>query len=207
MTFFLQLPAKNISEQTVPNINKLIFMMEKKEEIIEGVDYQEVIDIEKCTQEGKRPDEGKWYRVRIEDTYYIFLKQHVTATELMKKACIDEVTCFWLYRKLKGCDFERIDLSERVNLAEPGIEHFIIKPTEVFHYFLDGEPETTDQKQLTPNQILTLGGVIPVKDYYLVRINADGTQEKFDHTPNIPIKMVCPSVKFVSVFRGETPVS
>lgn len=181
--------------------------MNKKETIIENVDSQEIIDIEKCTQDGKKPDEGKWYRVKIEDAYYIFFKQHVTGEEILKKAGIEAVTCFWLYRKLKGCDFEKIDLQERVNLAEPGIEHFIVKPTEVFHYFLDGEPETTDQKELTPNQILTLGGVAPVKDYYLVRINADGSQEKFDKSPDTPLKMVCPAVKFVSVFRGETPVS
>jgi hypothetical protein len=60
---------------------------------------------------------------------------------------------------------------------------------------------------MTPNQILEDAGITPVKDYYLVRINPDGSQDSFKDTPDNPIKMVCPAVKFVSAFRGETPVS
>jgi hypothetical protein len=41
----------------------------------------------------------------------------------------------------------------------------------------------------------------------LVRINADGSQDSYQKYPDKPIRMVCPAVKFVSVFKGETPVS
>lgn len=168
---------------------------------------KEVIDIEQFTKDGNLPSEGKWYRVKICSEYYIFFKQHVTGREIMEKAGITPVECYWLFQKKKDCDFEKIDLNERVNLAGGGIEHFVVKPTEVFHYFVDKEPETTDQKEMTPNQILEAAGITPVKDYYLVKINPDGTQESYADSPDKPIKMVCPAVKFVSVFRGETPVS
>ena len=127
--------------------------------------------------------------------------------EIMEKAGITPAECFWLYQKLKHCDFEKIDLTEKVDLAKHGIEHFVVKPTEVFHYFVDKEPETTDQKELTPNQILEAASITPISDYYLVRINADGSQDSFKDSPDTAIKMVCPAVKFVSAFRGEMTVS
>lgn len=182
--------------------------MKTEEHLIGNVNYQsEVIDIEQFTKEGKIPSEGKWYRVRIGSEYYIFLKQFVTGKEIFEKASITPIDCYWLYQKLKGCDFEKIDLTERVNLASPGIECFVVKPTEVFHYFVDNEPETTDRKAMTPNQILEAAGITPVKDYYLVQINANGNHQSFADTPNVPITMMCPAMKFVSLFRGETPVS
>lgn len=168
---------------------------------------KEVIDIEQFTKEGKLPSEGTWYRVKVGEHYHIFLKQFVTGKEILEKAGVTSIECFWLYQKLKGCDFEKISLDEKVNLAKPGIEYFQVKPTEVFHYFVDNEPETTDLQAMTPNQILEAAGITPVSDYYLVRINADGSQESFANSADKPIKMVCPAVKFVSVFRGETPVS
>lgn len=177
------------------------------EKPIKSVEEKEVVDIEKCTNDGNIPSEGVWYRVRIGDQYHVFFKQHVTGHEIMVKGGVTQTECFWLYQKLKGCDFQRIHHDQIVNLAGGGIEHFVIKPTEVFHYLVDGEPETTDQKEMTPNQILAAAGIKPVKDYYLVRVNPDGSQHSYADTPDTPIKMVCPAVKFVSVFRGETPVS
>ncbi|MBK6826074.1 MAG: multiubiquitin domain-containing protein [Chitinophagaceae bacterium] len=166
-----------------------------------------VIDLEQFTKEGKVPPLGQRYKVKVGEKEVILDKQIVTGREIFEAAGYKPPECHWLYQKLKGCDFEKIDLDEKVDLAKPGIEHFVVKPTEVFHYFVDAEPETTDQKQMTPNQILENAGITPVKDYYLVRINADGSQDSFIDKADTPIKMVCPAVKFVSAFRGETPVS
>jgi len=133
--------------------------------------------------------------------------QVVTGKEVLQKAGFGPVECYWLYLKLKGRDFEKIDPNEAVDLAKPGVEQFIVKPTEVFNYFVDDEPETTDQKELTANQILEAAGLTPVSDYYLVRLEGDGNHTSFKDNPTAPIKMVCPAVKFVSAFRGETGVS
>jgi len=116
------------------------------------------------------------------------------------------IECFSLYQKLKGCDFEKIDLTEVVDLTRPGLEHFVTKPPEVFYYDLDDEPETTELKEMSPNQILQAGGVNP-KDHYLVQVNVDGSQISYKDKGDIPIKMKCPRVKFISVLNGPTPVS
>ncbi len=169
--------------------------------------FDEIIDLEIYSKSGQKPPFGKKYKVRIDSEYYIFDHQIVTGKEILIKADIAHVECHTLYQKFKDCDFEKIDLNEKVDLARPGIEHFIIKKAEVFHYTVDGEPETTDEKQLTPNQILELAGLTPVTDYYLVEINQDGSQTSYKDTPNQPLIMKCPALKFVSSFRGETPLS
>jgi Multiubiquitin len=182
--------------------------MEKETEKLEGHEtLDEIIDVEAYTKEGKKPPIGKKYKVKIDNHLYIFDHFIVTGRELLEKAGITPLECFWLYQKLKDCDFEKIDLTEKVDLAKGGTEHFVVKPTEVFNYFVDNEPETTDQKELTPNQILEAAGLTPVSDYYLVRINSDGSQTPLKDSPNTPLKMVCPAVKFISAFRGETTVS
>lgn len=182
--------------------------MENLKETTAGLDAQDdVIDVAAYTKEGKKPPAGKKYKVLVGHHHLVFDQQYVTGKDILQKAGITPLECHWLYQKLHGCDFEKIDLNEKVDLAKPGIEHFVVKPTEVFHYFVDGEPETTDQKEMTPNQILEAAGLTPVKDYYLVRINADGSQTKFKDSPDTPLKMVCPAVKFVSAFRGEVTVS
>lgn len=168
----------------------------------------DIIDVEAFTKDGKKPPVGKKYKVKIGGHSYIFDHQVVTGRELLEKTGITPIECFWLYKKLNDCDFEKIDLTEKVDLAKGGIEHFVVRLTEVFNYFVDNEPETTDQKELTPNQMLEAVGLTPVNDYYLVRINpADGSQTSLKDSPNTPLKMVCPAVKFISAFRGETNVS
>lgn len=167
----------------------------------------EIIDLEAYTKSEKIPPVGKKYKVKIDDEYFIFDHHLVTGKEILEKASKTPVECFTLYQKLKHSDFEKIDLNETVDLVKPGIEHFTVKPAEVFYYTVDEEPETTDQKELTPNQILELAGINPVTDYYLVQINSDVSQTSYRDTPSTPIIMRCPAMKFVSIFRGETPVS
>lgn len=181
--------------------------MKKEEQNQDAQDAGEVIDLEVYTKSDKKPPVGKRYKVKVDNEYFVFDHQFVTGKEILEKVCKTPIECHNLYQKLKHCDFEKIDLNEKVDLAKSGIEHFVVKPPEVFNYAVDDEPETTDQKELTPNQILELAGITPVSDYYLVQINHDGSQTSYKDTPTTPIKMKCPAMKFVSVFRGETPVS
>ncbi len=177
----------------------------KKEETAQGAN--EVIDLAAHTKSDKKPPVGKKYEVIVDGEKYVFDHHVVTGKEVLDKAGKIPAECHSLYLKLKHCDFELIKLHDKVDLIEKGVEHFITKPPLVYHYFVDDEPETTEEKELTPNQILELAGITPVSDYYLVQILSDGTQISYKDSPTTPIKMKCPAMKFVSVFRGETPVS
>ncbi len=168
--------------------------------------YDDVIDLEQYSISDKKPPVGKKYQTRVDNIKVVFDKAKVTGKEVLEKACKIPVECFTLYLKLKGCDFEKVDLDEIVDLTKHGTEHFITKPPEVFYYDLDDEPETTDLKEMTPNQILKAGGVNPQK-HYLVQIFPDGTQESYKGKGDVPLKMKCPRAKFISVLDGPTPVS
>jgi hypothetical protein len=167
----------------------------------------EIIDIEVFTQEGRIPPHGKHYNVKIGPHYFVFHRQWVTGKEILEKAGYTSLECHWLFQLIRGYELERVGLDQQVDLAKPGIEHFLVTETEVFYYTVDDEPETTEQRELTPGQILLEAGIKSVSDYYLVKVNADGSQESYKDRMDKPIKMVCPAVKFVSVFKGETPVS
>ena len=166
----------------------------------------DVVDVEAYTKADKKPPAGKRYGVRIGENHFIFDHQIVTGKQILEKAGLIPAECHSLYQKLKGCDFERISLNEKVDLGKPGIEHFVVKPPEVFHYTVDEDPESTEEKFLTANQILLAAGLKP-EDYYLVQVFADGTQESYNDKPDQPIEMKCPGLHFSAIFRGETPVS
>lgn len=181
--------------------------MKKETENTSPEGANEVIDLEAYAKADKKPPVGKKYKVKIDNEFFIFDHHIVTGKEILEKAGKIPVECHTLYKKLKHCDFEKVDPKEKIDLAEHGVEHFVVKQPEVFNYTVDGEPETTDQKELTPNEILELAGITPVIDYYLVQINSDGTQTSYIDKPTEPIKMKCPAMKFVSAFRGKTDVS
>lgn len=147
------------------------------------------------------------FKIKVDNDTFSFNTKIVNGEQILIKAGKTPVNCFTLYQKLKGCDFEKVSLDETVDLSEKGIEKFTVKEAEVFHYLLDDEPETTDKKSLTANQILELGGILPVTDYYLMEIEDNGNEISHKDSPNAPILMKCPSSKFVSIFRGAMPVS
>jgi len=146
------------------------------------------------------------YKIKVDNQILEFHKPIVTGEEILIKAGKTPVECFSLYQKLQGCDFEKISIDEKVDLSNPGIEKFTIKEPEVFYYTVDSEPETTDKKILTANEILILAGLKP-EDYYLVQINPDGSKIEYENNPNDPIEMKCPGLKFITAFRSGTPVA
>lgn len=155
----------------------------------------------------EKTSKKKLHKVLVNGDKFEFNNSVVTGEEILIKVGKIPPECHSLYQKLKGCDFEKLSLDEEVDLSNPGIEKFIVKPPEIFHYTLDDEPETSDSNSLTANQILQNGGIESVKDYYLIEIDSCGSEISHKESPEAPIEMRCPGSKFVSVFRGEMPVS
>ena len=146
------------------------------------------------------------YKIKVDNLMLEFHIPIVNGSEILLKAGKTPVECFSLYQKFKGCDFEKISLDEEVDLSRPGLEHFTVKAPEVFYYTVDSEPETTDKKYLTANEILSLAGLNP-NDYYLVQIYPDGSQDDYKDNPDEKIEMKCPGLKFTAAFRSGTPVA
>lgn len=182
-------------------------MTNKKNKDLTVPGAEEIIDVAEFTSLNKKPPHGKKYRIKIDDKVLVFDNESVIGSEILTKAGFTPIECYSLYQKLKGCDFEKISSNEKVDLSKPGIERFVVKESEVYHYSLDGEPETTDLSELTPMNILEFAGIKPMSDYYLVQILEDQTQVSYKDRPNDPIKMKCPGSKFISVYRSATPVA
>lgn len=181
---------------------------DKKIEEAQGAEIEIIIiDIEVFAREDRKPPLGMKYRVKIGDDYFVFYHHLVTGKQLLETASQLPVECHTLYQKFRNGDFKRFGLQDEVNLAEHGVEHFVVKPPEVFHYTIDTDPETTEEKELTPNEILKLADITPLEDYYLVQVLHDGEQISYLGKGDEPIKMRCPGLKFISVFNGEVPVS
>ena len=82
-------------------------------------------------------------------------------------------------------------------MPESNHEHLV-------HYTVNDEPQSTTEKELTPNQILQKAGIDSATNY-LVEIRG---KEKisFKDEPNTPIH-IHENLKFISVSTGPKPVS
>ncbi len=139
----------------------------------------------------------KVYVTVVNETELAFHKPEVTGAELLIAAGFEHLQCHTLYQKLKGCDFNKVALDDVINLADEGIERFVTKGPEVFNYEVNGEPETTDKKELTPNQIMQLKGIHP-HNHYLVQLLHDGERIVYTYCADESIKMDCRGMKFVT---------
>ncbi|WP_113664333.1 multiubiquitin domain-containing protein [Pedobacter nanyangensis] len=136
------------------------------------------------------------YKATVNDKKITVKTPKITGAELLKEAGIKDPECHTLYQKLKG-DFKRISMDEIVDLGDQGTEHFVTKEAEVFNYLVDGEPETTDKKTLTPVQIMELNAV-DTKQFYLVQLMDKDAEINYAFSPEESIKMHCRGMRFVT---------
>ncbi|MBB6611786.1 hypothetical protein H7F15_12110 [Pontibacter sp. Tf4] len=78
------------------------------------------------------------------------------------------------------------------------------KQEREIRYTLDGEPQTTTEREMTAEQILRVGGVDPAK-YYLV-LQKDEGNVVFKDNPLAVVKLHN-NMKFLANYRGATTVS
>jgi hypothetical protein len=137
------------------------------------------------------------YIAVIDSKKFEFDQPIVTSEELLTKAGKKPIECYSIYQKLEGCDLQFIPPGEQVDLRQLGIEHFEVKDPVVFHYMVNKEPETTEYKNLIPNQILKAAGLDPDK-VYLIQLPKDGPKIIYAFQGDLPIKMVCPGLTFIT---------
>lgn len=70
-------------------------------------------------------------------------------------------------------------------------------------YFVNGEAETTAERELTVQTILETAGFTPATDYTL---KSENPPEDFDSNYSQEVK-IHPNQRFHALFRGPTPVS
>lgn len=138
----------------------------------------------------------KRYPVLVDGEKVEFDKPIITVAELLEKVGKTPATCFSVFRKLKGCEFEIVHPDEKIDISDPKLDNFEVKDPVVFHYTVDKEPETTDYKHLTPIQILEQTNIDP-NERYLVLVDAT-KEEMYAFRPKYSIEMKCPPLHFVT---------
>lgn len=84
----------------------------------------DIVDIEECGRENRPPPHANRYRVKIDHHYYVVGKRHVTARELLELANKTPVEKYELEKRMHGGNYISLELDEKVDLGEPGIEVF-----------------------------------------------------------------------------------
>ena len=140
------------------------------------------------------PENKHGYEAIVDGQTIHFAEPEPTGREILMKTRKIPPTCFSLYIKLKGCDFERVSPDQGVDLRK-NIEHFVTKEPDVFPYTINKDPELTEEKLLTPVQISQNVVLDPEKDY-LVEIEESGEHKSFAFTPAEPIRMHCRGLHF-----------
>jgi len=142
-------------------------------------------------------DAARKYEATVNEVIVTVHNPLITGAQLLREAGFEYIQCHSLYQKLKGCDFEKVAMDDVIDLTSPHIEHFVTKGPDVFNYTVNGEPETTDKKSLTPVRIIELKGVHPA-NHYLIQLLPNGERIEYAYCPDEPITMVCTGMVFIT---------
>jgi hypothetical protein len=79
-------------------------------------------DLEECACNGHTPDKHQKYKIKIDKTKYKVESPRLIGREILELAGYDETR--YLYQKFSGGERRTIELDEKVDFTEPGIERF-----------------------------------------------------------------------------------
>lgn len=142
------------------------------------------------------PHQPIGYDITVNDKPVKMPERVATGKDILEKSGHVPISCFFLYMKLAGCDFEKITIDQEIDLKNPGLERFVTKEADIFPYKINNDPELTQEKTLTARSIIKYAGLDPEKVYLVQR---SGEQEEilaFDMDE--PICMHCKGLHFIT---------
>ncbi len=96
-----------------------------REEILD-----EIVDLEEYALSGRRPPKCRGYRIRVNGEPFVTHDAEPTGREVLVLAGLTPPEAYTLRVKLAGQKPRRVELDERVNLREPGVEKFKALPRD-----------------------------------------------------------------------------
>ncbi|NJB82051.1 multiubiquitin domain-containing protein [Wenyingzhuangia aestuarii] len=131
------------------------------------------------------------FNIRVNRTTLNSPKQLLTGKEILELACLTPVESYELLLETNRKGYEPIQLTETVDLSDPGIEHFVAKLYNSINIFIDDVEYSVDECNSTPTKLLELAGYNNT-NYYLTQIkNGDieiGYKEQNDADHKISLK-------------------
>lgn len=128
------------------------------------------------------------YNYKLNEKSFESLNSKITGKEILEKAELLPVEDFELLIKVNENGYEPVELSEVIDLKNPGIEGFSAKPYEKLIIYVDNIAVKVEDSFLTPNEILALADKV-VKDFYLIQVKGE-TEIGYKHDREHKIAIV-----------------
>lgn len=144
------------------------------------------------------------FSFRVNRKKYESENSTITGKEILMISGCEPVEEFELLKKINEAGFEPVQLDEKIDLNDPGIEGFKVKLFKKLTIYVDDEPVDVDEFIMTPNEIIKETGKNP-EGFYLKQI--DGHKEigyKNDREYQIRIEN---GLKFITCKLAPTTVS
>ena len=167
----------------------------------------EVVNVAEFIAKGVEIPQGKKYLITINGDPHVFDNLIISRSQIIRKVGFENETKLMVFQIIDDSDLIMLDGNDKIDLSQPGFEKFIVKESFVFNYYVDDDTETSDTKTLTANQILKRATYKP-SDYYLVELLEGGGQKSYKDNPDEEIVLTHkPEKRFISIYRGDMPVS
>jgi hypothetical protein len=115
------------------------------------------------------------YSYKINGEKFTSPKQKLTGKEILELACLTPIESYELLLKTNHKGYEPIQLTETVDLSDPGIEHLTAKLYQSIKIFIDDKEYLVEECFSTPRKLLELAGYNN-DSYYLTQIKRGGTE-------------------------------
>ena len=96
-----------------------------REEILE-----EIADLEDYARRGKAPPHCRGYKIKVNGDPFVVHDRFITGREVLELAGLTPPQDYTLRVKLAGQRPQKVDLNEKVDLRQPGIEKFKALPRD-----------------------------------------------------------------------------
>ncbi len=97
-------------------------MQDHTQEVEELID--EIIDLEEYAKEGRKPPKAKGYKIKVNDTTFVWPKPEITGREVLELAGLNPPDQYRLRLKVRGEKPQPIGLNDVVDLRRAGVEKF-----------------------------------------------------------------------------------
>lgn len=102
-------------------------------------------------------------------------KQFLTGKEILELACLSPLEDYELLLETNRKGYEPIQLTETVDLSDPGVEHFSAKLYKSINITIDDINYELDEIYSTPSELIKLAG-FNSDNYYLTQIKKNGDE-------------------------------
>ncbi len=93
------------------------------------IESEDFIDLEEFAKEGKTPEKGKKYKIKVDQVKFTVTEECMTGSEILTLAGKLPVERFQLNVKIKG-KVEKVNNDEVICFTKPGVEKFMTIPLD-----------------------------------------------------------------------------